>query len=576
MGNQRGWPVACAVCLALAVAAYANHFLNAFHFDDFHTVVQNPHVREIGNPLRFFLDGSTYSALPIQQQYRPLVTASLAFDYWLGDGLDSTLWFHLTTFGWFLVQAVLMLALYRAILNKAGFEREDARWWALAATTLYVVHPVSAETVNYITQRADLYSTIGVVAATMLYIAKPGRRGTGLYLVPMIVGALAKPSALMLPAIIAVYAYLFERDDIDTTLSKAMTSLRAALPALAVAALMGGLLRWMTPAAYRLGDVDAMRYWITQPLVAVRYIRAFFYPLTLSADTDLKMLTSFWSWPALLGILLLMGLLLTIWAMSQDRDTRPIAFGLLWFLLALMPTSVPPLAEPENDHRMFFPFVGLTLSVTAAAALAVRRFRGASAFAPWRKAALAGAAAIVLLPCAYGTHLRNQVWSSEESLWLDVTLKSPRNGRGLMNYGVARMLHGDAATALEYFRRAQIQAPAYPLVYVNLGVAYASLNDHTRAEAAFREAERIDPSDPATHSFYAQWLYSRQRLPESQSQAKRTIELAPALVGPRQLLIRTYLDEADWKRGRALVQETLRLFPDDVTTMELAERLPPG
>src|SRR5437762_11811344 len=28
-----------------------------------------------------------------------------------------------------------------------------------------------------------------------------------------------------------------------------------------------------------------------------------------------------------------------------------------------------------------------------------------------------------------------QGWKSEETLWHDVVLKSPRNGRGLMNYG---------------------------------------------------------------------------------------------------------------------------------------------
>ena len=39
-------------------------------------------------------------------------------------------------------------------------------------------------------------------------------------------------------------------------------------------------------------------------------------------------------------------------------------FGLLWFVIALAPTSsFIPLAEVMNDHRMYFPYVGLVLAV---------------------------------------------------------------------------------------------------------------------------------------------------------------------------------------------------------------------
>ena len=49
----------------------------------------------------------------------------------------------------------------------------------------------------------------------------------------------------------------------------------------------------------------------------------------------------------------------------RRRETWPVAFGILWFFLALLPTSsIVPLAEVLNDHRMYFPFVGLTLAAT--------------------------------------------------------------------------------------------------------------------------------------------------------------------------------------------------------------------
>ena len=49
---------------------------------------------------------------------------------------------------------------------------------------------------------------------------------------------------------------------------------------------------------------------------------------------------------------------------SKHVITRPISFGILWFIITLLPTSsVIPLAEILNDHRMFFPYIGLVLAM---------------------------------------------------------------------------------------------------------------------------------------------------------------------------------------------------------------------
>src|SRR6266705_6924130 len=79
------------------LAAYANHFHNSFHFDDAHTIVNNASIRELRNIPRFFSDATTFSSLPSNQSYRPLVSTLLAIDYSLGYGLRP-FWFHLSIF----------------------------------------------------------------------------------------------------------------------------------------------------------------------------------------------------------------------------------------------------------------------------------------------------------------------------------------------------------------------------------------------------------------------------------------------------------------------------------------------
>src|SRR3982074_2300703 len=88
-----------ALLLVAFLAAYANHFHNSFHFDDAHTIENNASIRELRNIPQFFRDATTFSSLPSNQSYRPLVSTLLAIDYRLG-GLQP-FWFHLSIFALF-------------------------------------------------------------------------------------------------------------------------------------------------------------------------------------------------------------------------------------------------------------------------------------------------------------------------------------------------------------------------------------------------------------------------------------------------------------------------------------------
>src|SRR5579871_5701547 len=130
---------------------YANSFHNGFHFDDFHTVVDNPAIRELRNIPHFFTDATTFSVLPANRTYRPFVSTSLAIDYALGHGY-SPFWFHLSTFALFLLQLAAMQLLFISILNAVNPDRNNTLIYAIAVAC-YELHPASAETVNYIIQR---------------------------------------------------------------------------------------------------------------------------------------------------------------------------------------------------------------------------------------------------------------------------------------------------------------------------------------------------------------------------------------------------------------------------------------
>ena len=120
--------------------------------------------------------------------------------------------------------------------------------------------------------------------------------------------------------------------------------------------------------------------------------------------------------------------------------------------------------------------------------------------------ALAFLVAVVLLGNAYGTYQRNQVWSSPESLWYDATIKSPGNGRALMNYGLTQMAKGKYDVALDYYQRALQLLPNYALLHTNLGIVYGAMKQPAEAERYFKRALQLEQNSPQLSYYYARWL----------------------------------------------------------------------
>ena len=538
---------------AIVLLVYSNHFENPFHFDDSHTIVENPHIRSLSSLPRFFTDSTTFSSLPANRAYRPLIPASLAIDYAIAGGLKPFV-FQLSTFLWFMLQLWLMLWLYRRM---AG-DSEAAAWIALLATGLYGLHPAIAETVNYVIQRADVYSTLGVVAGLVVWARWPGARRFGLYLLPVAAALLSKPPALVFPALLFLFVWLVEGQ-------RPRQALRAAVPALLLAAALLGLISAMTPKSFTPSMYSPLAYRLTQPVVALGYFRTFFLPTHLTADSGRLPVSSLLEGDAWLGFLFLGALLAaTVWCLRRS-DWRPAGFGLLWFLVALLPTAVFPLAEVENDHRMYFPFVGLTFSVVWAAARLAGRLR-------WRPPIVAGVCAVVLAAYGYGTFERNRVWQSDESLWRDVSKKSPHNGRGLMNYGLAVMARGDVAKALEYFERSLVYNPNYYILEINLGIACGRLRPPAEAERHFQRALALAPQDALGPFYYARWLNQQQRKLEAVRLLDRALRANPDALQAHYLKMQIY---ADLGQAAALQQAATALlgrFPDDAKAREWLAR----
>jgi tetratricopeptide (TPR) repeat protein len=563
------WPPRIlAACSLLAIfTTYLNHFQNSFHFDDFNTITQNPAIRSLAHVPHFFRDASTYSIFPTHYSYRPLVSASAAVDYWLGGGLNP-LWFHISTFVWYLAQLALMYLLFIRVMNFSRHSPNN-RYVALFATVWYGLHPAIAETINYVNQRADVYVALGITGGLVIFSQWPASRKRGLYLLPPLVGALAKPVALVFPATLFVYVLLFGDTDRQNEATpfdwvRVRRAAFACLPAAAACAVLCVFELTMTPKV-SFADIPPSRtgYWLTQPIVALHYFKTFFLPTELSADTDRQFVSNILSETSVIGLAFLGALILGIGNCLRSRERRPIAYGLSWFLITMLPTSVIPLAEAENDHRMFLPFIGLVLAVSWAGALFLERRKERWLTTSRRRAALADGLLSLLAVYAYGTHTRNGVWHTEESLWQDVVQKSPRNGRGWMNYGLSQLSKGDIPAAYEYFRRASLLTANYPVLEINLGIASGALHRDSEAEEHFRRAILLAPQDSQPYFYYGRWLQERSRIGEAILNLSKSAALNTADLDSRYLLMLVHSQQFKWSEVARVAGEILRMVPAD-------------
>ena len=348
---------------------------------------------------------------------------------------------------------------------------------------------------------------------------------------------LAKPPAAVFAVLFAVYVLLFQESKTEgaTKVKRTIDYLIEIAPAFLACGAALWLVQRMTPSHWAAGAGEGWRYLITQPYVALLYFQTFLWPSGLSADYDLAPFGTTGDPRFLIG--LVFAILFTGGAIAASicKPTRVIGFGLFWYVIGLLPTSLLPMAEVMNDHRTFLPYIGLIVAAAGMASLIIKERKSYH-----RSIVAAGSLAVVLFLCgnAYATNQRNKVWRNNESLWRDVVTKSPGNSRGLMNYGNVLMKKGDYAEALRYFRRAEVIAPRYATLFINIAIAEGANGKLAQAERDFRKALSLAPGNPDSHTYYGAWLLKHSRPLEASRLAAQAVELAPADIMARDLLFK--------------------------------------
>ena len=469
-----GW---LGVVLVVVLSAVYARSLNApFVFDDLASIPDNPSIRSLSTALFPPGDGVTV-------QGRPVLNLSFALNHAFG-GL-APIGFRLTNLVLHAGAALLLFGIVRRMLARSALGPgyvDAATPIASAIALLWAVHPLHTGAVTYVVQRAE--SLMGVFYLLTLYAfirsldAGHRRRWSLLAVGACLLGMGTKEVMVSAPVMVVLFDRFFvaaswrEVWDRRRGFHLALASTWILLAALvATTGFRGGT------SAGGMG-FERVDLWATQPRAVVTYLQLAVWPAPLIFD--------YGTWPVAgagdvvpyaLVVAALIGA--TLWAW---RRGHPLAYGGLWFLAILAPTTLMVgTRQTVAEHRMYLALVPLVV------VFGVLLFRGLKTIG----LAITGVVAIAL---AAVTLDRNGDFRDPLTLWSDTVAKQPDNFWARNNLGIALTEAGRPAEALVQYERALRLQPIDPVSHFNAGHALVALDRTPEAIARFAEAVRLSPA----------------------------------------------------------------------------------
>lgn len=462
-------PVLHLLLLVLLTAfVFGNTFFNSFVYDDKVFVVNNPLIKSLRNFSSFFVSAKSYSGERNFSIYRPLAALSFAIDYYFWG--QNPFGFHLTNIFWHGLNVILVYLLGYLIIKE--------RLAALLMAALFAIHPVQAETVSWIASRSNLLAICFSLSAFIFYISSQSHlKFNNYYLSSLffyLLSLLAKETAVILIPLLWVYDYLFQKETDK--------KLRKYLPFISVTGLYF-ILRITV-----LGQVSQRGWWggslhanlLTMSKSLLYYLKLILLPVKLSVDYNFPAITRFNDWAVLWAAIVVAFL---GWFIYKNRfKNKEVTFGLIWFMLALLPVAnFIPIEALVAERFLYLPSVGFALIVGKYSSKLLK----ASADHFFQKMVIYLIAVLLLFFYGVRTLIRNGDWRNDYTLWASAASSYPDSPRPHYALGNIYLQKGEYQLAIaQYLKVIELNAQVAEL-YNNLGLSYEAVKDYKKALAAF-------------------------------------------------------------------------------------------
>jgi len=432
-----------------------------------------------------FHPGSTYQ--PIRD-----ISYMIDFSLWknkavFGMHLHSMLLYYLMiVFCW-----VFLLKLLQAF----GIEEEKAFLWAALSSLIFAVHPVHVESVTWLYARKEPLLGIFTFLSLISFLkAISGRkRHYILSIVFLILGALSKPTALMIPLIMfGIDLCLYVKNKEKSYWKK---RLLVYIPlVIIVAPMMFRLISMMSAVGglkpYHGGSFGTNLLAVSQILAS--YIKLISLTINYAADYPVRLYADPHLWQAWVFVVINIFFIASgVWAFFKGRYIYPIFVG--WYYIFLLPVShIFPISQTLTDRYALLP--SLTWCVFIAYILSKLWYMRINV---WRLSPdfprLVSIALLSMIICSYSamTIRQNDIWQNSLSLWEDTLAKYPNSSPANVNLSVLYIKLGRYKEAQELCVNAIKELPYDYLAISNLALAQMMMEQYDNAIHNYKQALKL-------------------------------------------------------------------------------------
>lgn len=456
--TTRSFLSACLVAAALGV--YGGAFRGDFQYDDFSGVLNNAHLDQ----------WSTFVG-HLDHMVRPFLHLTFFVDRSLYG--DIATGYHVLNLLLHLGSGLLIYGILRHAVTE---ETQPVPFWT---ALVFLIHPIGTETVTYISGRASGLMAFWYLLAFFLYIKESEETNRHLRCRLYQAGAIfsfmlsvaSKEPAVTFPLVLLLWDVLIRR---LRGLSLRAVILSRHLPFWLIMVVVG-VLAWRHPryadlAQFSFGIRPLWDHLLSELHAAAYTLWLIMSPWNQNFDHDLPVLHSLTEWPLPLDLLVLGGLITGACVLA--RRLPLLSFGIGWFVLQMLPTTVIPRNDLLSERNLYLASFGIVLAIVM---LSSRVTQWLETVLPQPRVIRFGAkslAVLLVLVLCFFTYQRNRLYHDQVSLWSDTVRLSPNKARPHNNLGHAYALQGNWDQAIDEFRIAAKLDPDYVLAQKNLRNAY--------------------------------------------------------------------------------------------------------
>ncbi len=407
-------------------------------------------------------------------QIKTLLTSVVARDYIPVTLLSFSLenfFFGLSPFVFHLNNVILHIlnSFLVYILLRKLFDLEKNWLIAFLMSAVFAAHPLRVESVAWVTERKDVLFTFFYLLAIIFYLKSETKKyWLRLSVLAFLLALFSKFMAVSLPFVLLATDWLRS----GKITSKIIKNKRPYLGLSALAAAIQITLH--ESVTIESGS------WLNPIWSLVFYLSNSVYPSKLSITYDAIMGPP--AWPLIASAVFIV--VCTIWIASHSLYKREIFFGLIFFLITLVPVlQIVPFdnSSPFSDRYFYVPGIGLFVAI-AFCVLSV-----------FKKSATQLIMVTFAVALGFVAHERTFVWASDDSLWGDVVNKYPLSHSGLLNKGILLANAGNGAAGEKFMLQALQIKPNYDAAYGELGNYYGSIKKYPEAFDNCKRAYELNP-----------------------------------------------------------------------------------